>query len=149
MAALEFVAEFAAPPKLVFAFFVPQRMPYWYGAEMACCFEVAGGASDFAVGQKVRISGKIGAREVALTVVITGYEWERFLEWRFQDAYGVRGLQSWELAASAQGTRVTMRDRYEMPGRLGRVADWLLTRHAVARRDRAYLARLKRLVENR
>jgi uncharacterized protein YndB with AHSA1/START domain len=148
MAALEFVTEFAAPPKLVFAFFVPQRMPYWYGAEMECCFEVAGGASDFAVGQKVRISGKVGAREVALTIVITSYEWERLLEWRFQDAYGVRGLQSWELAASALGTRVTMRDCYEMPGRLGRAADWLLTRHAVARRDREYLARLKRLVEN-
>jgi len=29
-------------------------MPYWYGAEMEACIEVQGGASDFAVAQKVR-----------------------------------------------------------------------------------------------
>jgi uncharacterized protein YndB with AHSA1/START domain len=149
MAALEIVTEISAPPNLVFAFFVPQRMPYWYGAEMESCFEVAGGAADFAAGQKVRISGKLGARRVTLTVVIVRYDCGRFLEWRFQDAYGVRGVQSWEVAASAAGTCVTMRDRYEMPGRIGRILDWLLTRHAAARRDRDYLARLKRLVEHR
>jgi hypothetical protein len=149
MAALEIVTEISAPPNLVSAFFVPQRMPYWYGADMESCFEVAGGACDFAAGQKVRISGTLGAREVTLTVVIVRYDHGKFLEWRFQDAYGVRGVQSWEIAASAAGTRVTMRDRYEMPGRIGRMFDWLLTRHTVARRDRDYLARLKRLVEHR
>jgi uncharacterized protein YndB with AHSA1/START domain len=148
MAALEIVTEISAPPNLVFAFFVPQRMPYWYGAEMESCFEVIGGAPDFAAGQKVRISGKLGAREVTLTGVIVRYDHGKFLEWRFQDAYGVRGVQSWEIAASASGTLLTMRDRYEMPGRIGRMFDWLFTRHAVARRDRDYLARLKRLVEH-
>ncbi len=147
MASLEIVTEISAPPNLVFAFLVPQRMPYWYGAEMESCFEVAGGGSDFVAGQKVRISGKLRAREVSLTVVIVRYDYGKFLEWRFQDAFGVRGLQSWELVASGGGTCVTMRDRYEMPGRIGRMFDWALTRHAVARRDRDYLARLKRLAE--
>lgn len=147
MASLEIVTEISAPPNLVFAFLVPQRMPYWYGAEMESCFEVAGGAPDFSAGQKVRISGKLGTRQVSLTVVIVRYDYGKFLEWRFQDAFGVRGLQSWELAASGACTRVTMRDNYEMPGRLGRMFDWMLTRRAVARRDREYLARLKRLVE--
>lgn len=147
MASLEISTEISAPAKLVSAFFVPQRMPYWYGSEMESCFEVAGGAPDFAAGQKVRITGKLGAREVALTVVIVRYGFGKILEWRFQDAYGVRGLQSWEIVASGEGVRVTMRDRYEMPGWIGRRFDWIFTRHAVARRDRDYLARLKRLVE--
>jgi hypothetical protein len=41
-----------------------------------------------------------------------------------------------------------MRDCYEMPGRFGKFFDWLITRHAVARRDRSELRRLKRLVEH-
>ncbi len=149
MAELEFEIEIAAPANLVFAFFVPQRMPYWYGAEMQSCFEVQGGAAEFALAQKVRIVGKMGKQEVALTAVVMRYESGRLLEWRFQDAYGVRGLQSWELSVTAHGTRLRMRDTYELPGRLGRIFDWLFTRYAVAHRDRGNLARLKRLVERR
>jgi uncharacterized protein YndB with AHSA1/START domain len=155
MPQLEFTAEIAAPPNEVFAFFVPQRMAYWYDAEMQSSFEVAGGAAEFAAGQKVRISGRLGKREVALTVVITRYEWGRLLEWRFQDAYGVRGLQRWEIepvGASpglARGTHVRLREEYELPGWVGRMVDWLVTRRAVARRDRDSLARLARLAERR
>jgi polyketide cyclase/dehydrase/lipid transport protein len=149
MAELEFEIQIAAPPQLVAAFFVPQRLPYWYGAEMDACFEMLGGAPDFAAGQKVRITGRLGGREVELTVVVVRYEWANWLEWRFQDAYGVRGMQSWEIAATAHGSLVRMRDVYEMPGMLGRVADRLFTRLAVARRDRAWLARLRRAVERR
>jgi uncharacterized protein YndB with AHSA1/START domain len=149
MADLELEIQIAAPPNLVAAFFVPQRMPYWYGAEMQCEFEVQDGSADFAAGQKVRITGRAGKREVSLTVVVMRYEWGRSLEWQFHDAYGVSGLQSWELSATAQGTRVRMRDSYDLPGRFGRVFDWLLTRRAVAQRDRAWLTRLQRLVERR
>jgi hypothetical protein len=149
MADLSFAIEIAAPPNLVFAFFVPQRMPYWYGAEMEACFEVLGGASEFQTGVKIRITGHVGSKQLAHTAVVTGYEWGRRLEWQFQDAYGVRGLQSWEVSASAQDSRVVMRDRYEMPGRLGGFVDRLVTRHAVARRDRRDLERLKQLVERR
>ncbi len=149
MAELEFEIEIAAPPGLVFAFFVPQRMPYWYSAELQSCFEVQGGAAEFAVAQKVRIAGNIGKREVTLTAVVMRYEWGRLLEWRFQDAYGVSGLQSWELSATAHGTRVHLCDAYKLPGRLGRILDRLFTRYAVAHRNRSNLARLKRLVECR
>ncbi len=148
MADLEFSEEIAAEPRTVFAFFVPQRMPYWYGTEMDCTFEVQGGATEFQPGQKVRITGKLRGREISLTVVVTTYEWPRVLEWRFQDSYGVRGMQRWEIETVGSGARVRMRDSYEMPGRLGRCFDWLLTRHAVARRDREVLVRLKRLVEH-
>jgi hypothetical protein len=147
MANLEQSIEIATAPVEVFLFFVPQRMPYWYGAEMTAEFEVSGGASDFAVSQKVRISGKLGKKEVAHTAVITRYEWNRILEWRFEDAYGVRGLERWELTPSTSATRVTMRSEYQMPGAFGRVMDWLLTRHAVARRNRDYLARLQKYAE--
>ncbi len=149
MARLEFTVEMAAPPDRVFAFFVPQRMPYWYGAEMESRFEVQGGATEFAVGLKVRITGRLGKKEVSHTAVVTRHEWGRLLEWRFLDAYGVRGLQRWELEPTPSGTRVRLRDEYELPGRLGRLADWLLTRHAVARRDRSELARLKKLAEQK
>jgi uncharacterized protein YndB with AHSA1/START domain len=144
MADLDLSVDIAAPTNEVFAFFVPQRMPLWYGAEMDACFEVQGGAPEFAASQKVRIAGKLGRREVALTVVITDYAWERLLEWRFQDSFGVRGLQRWELAPISSGTRLTMRDSYKMPGGLGRVLDLIFTRHAVARRDRFWLARLQK-----
>ena len=40
-------------------------------------------------------------------------------------------------------------NEYEIPGRFGRVLDWLLTRHALARRNRDYLDRLARLAERR
>ena len=148
MAKLQFGVEIDAPLDRVSAFLVPQRMSYWYGAEMNSEFEVQGGAADFQSGLKVRITGRVGRREVTLTAVVTQWEWGRALEWRFQDAYGVRGLQRWEMEPADGGTRVRMRDEYELPGRFGRVWDALVMRHAVARRDRAWLARLKRLAES-
>lgn len=147
MAKLALDVLIQAPMDRVAAFFVPQRMPYWFGAEMHAEFEVQGGAADFAVGQKVRITGRMGGSEVTLTAVVTAFEPGRLLEWRFTDAYGIRGLQRWQLAADAGSTRVAMRDEYEMPGTLGRSFDALLTRHSVARRDRAWLAKLKQLAE--
>src|SRR5580704_9628328 len=108
MANLEFVREFAVPSKEIFVFFVPQRMALWYGPEMNSCLEVQGGASDFAVGQKVRITGRLGKREVTLTTVITAYECERVFEWQFQDSYGVRGKQRWECQQTKDATRLTM-----------------------------------------
>ncbi len=155
MARLEFSQRISATPALVSAFFVPQRMPYWYGYEMKAEFEVLGGAADFAPGQKVRIIGKLGARDVALTAVVTRYEFGRALEWQFQDAYGVKGTQSWEIAPATNASPlmeaaiVHMRDVYEMPGRFAQFIDAIFTRHAVARRDRAWLARLTRLAERR
>jgi hypothetical protein len=38
--------------------------------------------------------------------------------------------------------------QYEMPGRLGRLMDWLWTRRAVRQRNRDYLERLARLAEH-
>jgi hypothetical protein len=149
MANLEFCRDFSVPPNEIFVFFVPQRMPLWYGGEMNAHFEVQGGASDFAVGQKVRITGDLGQWEVALTAVITAYAWERLLEWQFQDSYGVRGLQRWELEPIPGGTRLGMRDSYRMPHLFGRIFDLVFTRFAVSQRDRAWLDRLQHLAEGR
>ena len=148
MARVELTRQIGVSPEHLFAFFVPQRMPYWYGAEMQSCFEVQGGAIEFRNGLKVKLTGRIGKREVSHTAVVTEFDRGRVLEWQFQDAYGVRGLQRWEIEESANGTRLRMRDRYEMPGSFGKFMDWLITRHAVARRDRSELQRLKRLVEH-
>jgi uncharacterized protein YndB with AHSA1/START domain len=137
--------EIAAPSNEVFVFFVPQRMPLWYGTEMDARFEVQGGASEFANGQKVRITGRLARYEVQLTVVITGYEWERLLEWRFQDSYGVKGMQRWELQSVAGKTRVSMRDEYEMPSRFGRIFDRLFTIRGIRARDQDWLNRLQHL----
>jgi hypothetical protein len=147
MAKLAFDILIHAPRDRVAVFFVPQRMPYWLGSEMQAEFEVQGGASDFANGQKVRIAGRMGGRAVTLTVVVTAFESGRLLEWRFADAYGVRGLQRWELRARENTTQIHMLDEYEMPGAMGRFLDAIFTRHAVARRDRAWLAKLKQLAE--
>ncbi len=151
MTIVEQAIEIAAPPNEVFVFFVPQRMAYWYGAEMECCMEVSGGESDFRAAQKVRISGHLkgwfAKKEIAHTCVVTRYETPRILEWHFEDPYGVRGVERWELAPTASGTRVTMRSEYELPGRMGRVVDWAITRHAVARRNCDCLARLRKLAE--
>jgi len=153
MGRLELTKQIAAPPEHVFLFFVPQRMPYWYGVEMESCFEVQNGAADFSLGLKVRISGRLAKKTVSHTAVVTGFANGRLLEWRFQDAYGVRGRERWELEPVAgpagSETRVRFINEYEMPGRLGRVVGWLLTRHALARRNRDYLDRLARLVERR
>jgi len=137
--------EIPSPPNEVFVFFVPQRMPLWYGTEMDAHFEVQGGASEFAAGQKVRITGRLARYEVQLTVVITAYEWERLLEWRFQDSYGVKGMQRWELRRVAGKTRVVMRDVYEMPSRLGRIFDRSFTVRGIRLRDQDWLNRLQRL----
>ncbi len=149
MARIEIEQRIAASRALVGAFLVPQRMPYWYGAEMNCEFEILGGASDFATGQKVRISGRLGSRDISLTTIVTQFEFGRHLEWRFQDSYGVIGTQSWKIEVVDDATSVRMRDLYEMPGALGKAFDWLFTRHAVTRRDRDWLAHLKRLAERR
>ena len=149
MADLTLSLDIATPRNEIFVFFVPQRMPLWYGTEMNAKFEVQGGAPDFAVGQKVRISGDLGSHEVILTVVITAYEWERLLEWQFQDSYGVRGKQRWELQSIAEKTQLFMRDSYQMPSAFGRFFDKIFTRFAVAQRDRAWLARLQHLAERR
>jgi uncharacterized membrane protein len=152
MARIETSVEIAAPAELVFAFFVPQRMPYWYGAEMEARFEVPSGASEFAVAQKVRVAGRLGRREVGHTAVVMALQYARVFEWRFEDRYGVKGRERWELqrmdAASAPRTVVRMLSEYKFPGVFGKAMDWLLTRHAVARRNRDYLLRLKRLAEH-
>jgi len=149
MADLNFSLDIAAPPNEIFVFFVPQRMPLWYGTEMDAKFEVQGGTPDFAVGQKVRITGDLRSYEVILTVVITAFEWERLLEWQFQDSYGVRGKQRWELQGVAGKSQLTMRDSYQMPSAFGRFFDQIFTRFAVRQRDRAWLARLQHLAERR
>src|SRR5580693_6037381 len=155
MARIETSVQIAAPAEVVFAFFVPQRMPYWYGADMHACFEVQDGASDFAVSQKVQITGNLGKREVSHTAVVTALQQARLFEWRFRDRYGVVGLERWELERvdmpspqRAQKTVVQMHSDYKMPGLLGKAMDWLVTRHAVARRNENYLARLKRYAEH-
>jgi uncharacterized membrane protein len=158
MARVESSVQIAAPAEVVFAFFVPQRMPYWYGADMQACFEVLDGESDFAVAQKVHIAGNLGKREVSHTAVVTALQQPRVFEWRFSDRYGVKGLERWELeradASAADKSRkpaptvVRMVSDYTMPGLLGRAMDWLVTRHAVARRNENYLARLKRYAEH-
>jgi len=71
MARIETLVQIAAPAEVVFAFFVPQRMPYWYGTDMHACFEVQDGAPDFAIAQKVRITGNLGKRKVSHTAVVT------------------------------------------------------------------------------
>ena len=154
MAHIETSIQVAAPAEIVFAFFVPQRMPYWYGAEMEACLEVQGGASDFAVSQKVRVTGHLGKREVSHTAVVTALQQARLFEWRFEDRYGVKGKERWELervgapTTGAPKTVVRMRSDYTMPGLLGKAMDWLVTRHAVTRRNQDYLLRLKRLAEH-
>jgi uncharacterized membrane protein len=155
MARIENVIQIAAPAEVVFAFFVPQRMPYWYGADMQACFVVQDGAADFAVAQKVQITGNLGKREVSHTAVVTALHEARLFEWRFKDRYGVAGMERWELervdAPSSERppkTIVRMRSDYTLPGVLGKIMDWLVTRHAVARRNRDYLARLKRYAEH-
>jgi hypothetical protein len=148
MAAWQFVIEIAAPADRVWAFFLPQRMSLWYGPEMDMELEVSGGASEFAVGQKVRISGRLGWRVVSLTAVVTGYERMRRLEWRFSDRYGVRGRQQWSLSAvTAETTRLHMEDVYTLPGRFGRLVDLFLVRWSVRSRDRRWLDNLRRLAE--
>lgn len=149
MADLWLTEQIAAPTKIVGAFFVPHRMGAWYGRELDLQFEVQGGAAEFRGGVKVRLTGRIGKREITHTAVITEFERGRVLEWNFQDAYGVRGMQRWEINKSPTGTRIQMHDRYEVSGVLGQILDWLVTRHAVVRRDRRELARLKRLVEHK
>jgi|SRR5215472_1367843 len=149
MAFLEFSREFSVPPNEVFVFFVPQRMLLWYGAEMNAHFELQGGAPDFGVGQKVKITGDLGRWPVTLTAVVTAYEWERLLEWQFLDSYGVRGLQRWKLEPLAVGSRLQMRDSYRMPGLSGQLIDAFFTRFAVSKRDRAWLDRLQQLAERR
>jgi len=147
MAKLEFTVQIAAPPDRVFVFLVPQRMPHWYGSETDVRVEVQGGAAEFQAGQKVRLGGRLGGREVSLTATVTRYQWCRVLEWEFGDAYGVRGMQRWEIEPLGEGTRLVMRDAYEVPGRFGKILDALLTRWSVARRDRHDLERLRRLAE--
>ncbi len=149
MAKLAFTIEIAAPPDRVGVFLVPQRMPYWYGAEMQAEFAVLDGAADFVAGQKVRIRGSLGKREVSLTAVVTEYAFARVLQWRFQDRYGVRGVQRWEIEPAEAGSCVLFREEYALPGFFGRAFDLMITRFAVARRDREYLVRLKRLAEQR
>jgi uncharacterized membrane protein len=154
MARVETSVEIAAPAEVVFAFFVPQRMPYWYGADMQATLDVQDGASDFAVSQKVRVTGNLGKREVSHTAVVTALQQARLFEWRFSDRYGVKGTERWELervvatgGESPPKTVVRMRSDYTIPGAVGKAMDWLMTRHAVARRNQDYLARLKRYAE--
>jgi hypothetical protein len=51
------------------------------------------------------------------------------------------------LQALAGTTRVTMRDKYEMPDLFGKMFDLILTRRAVRMRDGSWLERLKHLAE--
>jgi uncharacterized protein YndB with AHSA1/START domain len=148
MAELSFSMDIAAPPDRVAAFFVPQRMVYWYGRDIGVEFELLGGAADFALGQKVRITGKLGRRKISMTAVVTRFHPGQVLEWQFKDAHGVRGVQAWDIEPTAEGgTHVQMRDIYSFPSRLGKFFDRIFMRHAVARRDRLWLGYLKQIAE--
>jgi hypothetical protein len=147
MARIELSTQISTTANEIFVFFVPQRMPLWYGTEMNARFEVQSGASDFAVGQKLRITGTLQNYELTLTVVITAYEWEHHLEWQFQDSYGIRGMQRWDLQPQAGATKLTMRDEYTMPTKLGKILDRFITSRAVTLRDQSWLDRLKRFAE--
>jgi uncharacterized protein YndB with AHSA1/START domain len=148
MARLSFTVDIAAPPGRVAAFFAPQRMVYWYGRDISAEFELVGGAADFAVGQRLRITGKMGSKELSMTAVVTRFHPGQALEWQFKDEHGVRGAQAWDLEpAPGGGTHVQMRDAYSFPSRLGAFFDKIFVRHAVARRDRLWLGYLKRLAE--
>jgi uncharacterized protein YndB with AHSA1/START domain len=143
----------AVPPEDVFVFFVPQRMPHWYGPEMRSSFEAPGCGSEFRAGSRVCISGKLANRTVSHTAVVTAFERPRLFEWQFEDSYGVRGSERWEMERLENSgnarTMIRFINNYEIPGRFGRVMDWLLTRHALTRRNRDYLDRLARLAERR
>ena len=143
----------AAPPEDVFVFFVPQRMPHWYGPEMQSSFETQGCGSDFRAGSKVCISGRMANRIFSHTAIVTAFEKPRLFEWRFEDDYGVQGRERWELErlpnSTGPKTMIRFTDEYKIPGRFGRLVDWLLTRHALARRNRDYLDHLARLAERR
>src|SRR5271156_3851290 len=106
MSRIELATQISTTPNEIFVFFVPQRMPHWYGAEMNARFEVQGGAPDFAAGQKIRITGTLQNYELTLTVVVTAYEWNHHLEWQFQDSYGVRGMQRWDLQPEGSETKL-------------------------------------------
>jgi hypothetical protein len=147
MSRIELATQISTTPNEIFVFFVPQRMPLWYAVEMNAHFEVQGGAPDFATGQKVRITGTLQNYELTLTVVVTAYEWEHHLEWQFQDSYGVRGMQRWELQPVAGATKLIMRDEYTMPTKFGRIFDRFVTQRAVKLRDQSWLDRLKRFAE--
>jgi hypothetical protein len=147
MSRIQLVQEIFTTPNEIFVFFVPQRMPLWYGTEMRAHFEVQSGASDFAIGQKARITGTLRDYELTLTMVVTAYEWEHHLEWQFQDSYGVRGMQRWDLQPQAGATKLIMRDEYTMPTKVGKILDGLITRRAVKLRDQSWLDRLKRFAE--
>ena len=149
MRVLSFTTEIQAPLDRVFVFFVPQRMTLWYGPEMETEFEVQGGEADFRVGLKVRITGRLGERDVSLTAVVTRYDWMRALEWRFADEYGVRGRQLWLLEQTVGGTRVQMREEYEVAGKLSRLLEGIVMKPAVRRRDARMLENLKRIAERR
>lgn len=150
MTRIESTIEIAASAADVFVFFVPQRMAYWYGREMGAELEVQGGAADFEVSQKIRIAGKLGTREVGHTAVITRYDWGREMEWRFQDRYGVKGTERWEVELIASAiTRVRMTSEYEMPHTIARFVDRVFTRRGVGRRNTLYLERLKKLAERK
>ena len=149
MGSLHLSVDVAAPLDRVFVFFVPQRMPLWYAPEMETCFEISGGESDFRVGQKVRITGHLGKREVSLVAVVQRYDWLRALEWEFHDAYGVRGRQIWEVEQAQTFVHVVMHEWYTFPGKLGRWLDPILMRPSIRARDRRMLDNLKRLAEAR
>lgn len=147
MAKIAISMDIAAQTRMVGAFFLPQRMVYWFGEEMDCQFEVQRGASEFAPGLKVRISGRLARRELSLVAVVTEYQRARLLEWRFRDSYGVSGLQRWEIERVGTGSRVHMHDEYELPGRIGKLWDRIFTQFAVRARDRRDLERLKGYAE--
>lgn len=148
MTRVESTVEISTPPNEIAVFFVPGRMSYWYGREMDAEIRALACGADFMPSQIVQISGRIRGREVAHTAVVTKFEWGRLLEWKFKDSYGVRGTERWEIEPLADSsTRARMTSEYEMPGAFARALDWLFTRRALARRNREYLARLKKLAE--
>lgn len=94
MALIQTSMRIAAPIEAVYVFFVPQRMPYWYGAEMSACLRAQNGAANFAVGQTVGITGHLGQRNVSHTAVVTAMRRPSLFEWEFEDEYGVKGLDA-------------------------------------------------------
>jgi uncharacterized membrane protein len=141
MARCDTTQKFTASPKRVWQQFQPERMKSWYGPEIQALTP-----GPLTKGSRISVNGRSGARSFGYEATVTDYAENRTLAWEGSDGKASYRV-IFTMTPKDGGTLLLFRDEFRLRGLMGRLIERFFMVKRVAKYDRQFLGKLKRLVE--
>jgi hypothetical protein len=141
MARCDTTEKISASPKRVWQQFQLERMKSWYGPEIQALTP-----GPLTKGSRISLTGRSGARSFGYEATITDYAENRTLAWEGSDGK-VFYRVIFTMTPKDGGTLLLLRDEFRLRGLMGRLIERFFMVKRVAKYDRQFLGKLKRLVE--